>query len=108
MSSMNSPLRNEQFGPYRVVALLGEGGMGVVYLAEQSEPLRRRVALKVVRERLDSREAIARFEAERQALALMSHPAIAQLFDAGTTDNGRPYFAMEPVSSPNPACPNSL
>jgi serine/threonine protein kinase/tetratricopeptide (TPR) repeat protein len=84
-----------QIGPYRILDLLGEGGFGAVYAAEQREPVRRRVALKVVKLGMDSREVIARFEAERQALALMDHPNVAKVFDAGLTDRGRPYFAME-------------
>ena len=84
-----------QLGPYRILQLLGEGGMGAVYLADQSEPIRRRVALKVIKLGMDSREIIARFEAERQALALMSHPSIARVLDAGSAPDGRPYFAME-------------
>ncbi len=84
-------------GPYRVHSLLGEGGFGAVYLAEQVEPVRRRVALKVIKPGMDSRAVIARFEAERQALALMDHPGIAKVFDAGLAESGRPYFAMEYV-----------
>jgi serine/threonine protein kinase/tetratricopeptide (TPR) repeat protein len=84
-------------GPYRLLTQLGEGGFGVVYAAEQTEPVRRTVALKIIKPGMDSREAIARFEAERQALALMDHPHIARVFDAGQTDSGRPYFVMELV-----------
>jgi serine/threonine protein kinase/tetratricopeptide (TPR) repeat protein len=84
-------------GPYRLVELIGEGGMGSVYRAEQSEPVRRRVALKVIKPGMDSRQVLARFEAERQALALMDHPGIARVLDAGTTAGGRPYFVMELV-----------
>lgn len=87
----------ERIGPYRILEKLGQGGFGVVYLAEQQQPVRRQVALKVVRPGMDSHEVIARFEAERQALALMDHPGIAKIFDAGTTEAGRPYFAMEYV-----------
>ena len=90
--SMRDP---EQIGPYRLKHVIGEGGMGRVYLAEQSEPVRRRVALKLTRHGLDSNEAIARFRAERQALAVLEHPHIARVFDAGSTDGGRPWFAME-------------
>ncbi len=86
-----------QLGPYRVIKEIGEGGMSVVYEAEQSEPVRRHVALKVIRPGMDTREVIARFESERQALAVMDHPNIAQIFDAGTSDKGRPYFVMELV-----------
>jgi non-specific serine/threonine protein kinase/serine/threonine-protein kinase len=85
------------FGPYCILEELGEGGMGVVYLAEQEVPLRRRVAIKVIKVGMDTRQVIARFEAERQALAVMDHPAIATVFDGGATDDGRPYFAMEYV-----------
>ncbi|UCG58249.1 MAG: serine/threonine protein kinase [Phycisphaerales bacterium] len=82
---------------YKLIDVLGEGGMGIVYLAEQKEPIRRRVALKVIKPGMDSKRVIARFEAERQALALLDHPNIAQVYDAGTTDSGRPYFVMEHV-----------
>ena len=84
-------------GPYTLIRKLGEGGFGVVWLAEQQEPIRRQVAVKVIKSGMDSREVIARFETERQALALMDHPGIARVFDAGTTDGGRPYFVMELV-----------
>jgi eukaryotic-like serine/threonine-protein kinase len=87
----------EQIGPYRVLQVLGEGGMGVVYEAEETGLVRRRVALKVVRAGLDSREVVARFETERQALAVMNHPAIAKVLYAGTTEAGQPFFAMELV-----------
>ncbi|MBZ5641001.1 MAG: protein kinase, partial [Acidobacteriia bacterium] len=87
----------QPIGPYRLLAKLGEGGMGVVYIAEQSEPVRRRVALKVIKQGMDTAKVVARFEAERQALALMDHPAIARIYDAGSTPEGRPYFAMECV-----------
>src|SRR5438552_2398693 len=83
------------YGPYRTVGVLGEGGMGIVYLAEQTEPVRRRVALKVIKDAAGS--LIARFESERQALALLDHPNIARLYDAGETADGRPWFAMEYV-----------
>jgi serine/threonine protein kinase/tetratricopeptide (TPR) repeat protein len=86
-----------QIGPYRLLERIGEGAMGEVYLAEQVQPVARRVALKVVKPGMDSREVIARFESERQTLALMSHPSIAHIIDAGTTAAGRPYFAMEYV-----------
>ena len=88
-----------RIGPYRIIQKLGEGGMGEVYEAEQEKPIRRKVALKVIRAGMDSKQVIARFESERQALALMDHPNIAKVFDAGTTPNGRPYFAMEYVHS---------
>jgi serine/threonine protein kinase/tetratricopeptide (TPR) repeat protein len=84
-------------GPYTLIERIGEGGMGIVYLAEQAEPLRRRVALKVIKPGMDSQQVLARFEAERQALALMDHPNIAKVHDAGTTPAGRPYFVMERV-----------
>ncbi|MEM6468619.1 MAG: tetratricopeptide repeat protein [Planctomycetota bacterium] len=84
-------------GSYKLLQQLGAGGMGVVYMAEQSEPVRRKVALKIIKPGMDSRQVIARFEAERQALALMDHHHIARVLDGGTTDSGRPYFAMELV-----------
>jgi eukaryotic-like serine/threonine-protein kinase len=84
-------------GPYKLMELIGEGGMGAVYLAEQYEPVRRRVALKLIKPGMDSRQVVARFGAERQALALMDHPNIARVFDGGTTDSGRPDFVMELV-----------
>ena len=86
-----------QIGPYRLLEQIGEGGMGTVYLAEQTEPVQRKVAIKLIKPGMDSRQVIARFEAERQALALMDHPHIAKVFDAGTTESGRPYFVMELV-----------
>ena len=86
-----------KIGPYRIREQLGEGGMGIVYVAEQSEPIRRKVALKVIKPGMDSQAVIARFEAERQALALMDHPNIAKVLDAGTTRTGHPYFVMELV-----------
>ncbi|HMB70019.1 MAG TPA: serine/threonine-protein kinase, partial [bacterium] len=87
----------ERIGPYRPRDVLGEGGMGIVYLASQSEPLQRDVAIKVLKLGMDSQEILRRFDAERQALALMDHANIARVFDAGTTDQGRPFFAMEYV-----------
>lgn len=84
-------------GPYKLLQKLGEGGMGTVYMAEQEHPVRRRVALKVIKPGMDSRQVIARFEAERQALALMDHQNIAKVLDASTTDDQRPYFVMELV-----------
>jgi WD40 repeat protein/predicted Ser/Thr protein kinase len=86
-----------QIGPYKLLSVLGEGGFGIVYLAEQKGPIRRQVALKIIKPGMDSKQVIARFEAEQQALALLDHPNIAQVFDAGTTQNGHPYFAMEYV-----------
>ena len=82
---------------YKLLQEIGEGGMGVVYMAEQTEPIHRKVALKIIKAGMDSRQVIARFEAERQALALMDHHNIARVLDAGTTDQGRPYFVMELV-----------
>lgn len=82
-------------GPYKLLEPIGEGGMGVVYLAQQMAPVRRRVALKIIKPGMDTRQVVARFEAERQALALMDHPNIARVHDAGATDSGRPYFVME-------------
>ena len=88
----------DSFGPYRILYPLGEGGMGTVYLAAQDEPIRRRVALKVIKQGMDSKDVLARFRRERQALALMDHSSIARIFDAGTSANGRPYFVMEYVN----------
>ncbi len=85
-------------GRYKVLQKIGEGGFGVVYMAEQVEPVQRKVALKIIKAGMDTREVIARFEAERQALALMDHPGIANILDAGATDAGRPYFVMELVN----------
>src|ERR1041385_5677621 len=87
----------DRIGRYKLLQQIGEGGCGVVYLAEQSEPVRRRVALKVIKLGMDTKSVIARFEAERQALALMDHPNIAKVLDAGATETGRPYFVMELV-----------
>ncbi len=87
----------ERIGTYRILQILGEGGMGLVYEAEQTEPVVRRVALKVMKPGLDTRQVLARFEAERQALAVMDHPNIAKVLDAGVTEAGRPYFVMELV-----------
>ncbi|MHC4704942.1 MAG: serine/threonine protein kinase, partial [Planctomycetota bacterium] len=84
-------------GPYNLVRMLGEGGMGVVYLAQQERPIKRQVALKVIKPGMDTKSVIARFEAERQALALLDHPNIAHVHQAGTTEAGRPYFVMEYV-----------
>jgi WD40 repeat protein/serine/threonine protein kinase len=84
-------------GPYKLLQKIGEGGMGVVYMARQKEPVKRDVALKIVKPGMDTEQVIARFEAERQALAMMDHPNVAQVLDAGTTDSGRPYFVMELV-----------
>src|ERR1051325_10500476 len=87
----------DHIGRYKLLQQIGEGGCGVVYMAEQGEPVRRRVALKVIKLGMDTRQVIARFEAERQALAMMDHPNIARVYDAGATANGRPYFVMELV-----------
>ena len=84
-------------GPYKLLSILGEGGFALVYLAEQERPVRRRVALKVIKPGMDSKQVIARFEAERQALALLDHPNVAHVYDAGTTKHGLPYFVMENV-----------
>jgi eukaryotic-like serine/threonine-protein kinase len=84
-------------GPYKLLQQIGEGGFGVVFMAEQSHPVKRKIALKVIKPGMDSRQVIARFEAERQALAMMDHVNIARVFDGGTTENGRPYFVMELV-----------
>jgi serine/threonine protein kinase/Tfp pilus assembly protein PilF len=84
-------------GPYKLLEAIGEGGMGTVWMAEQKEPIQRRVAVKVIKAGMDSKQVLARFEAERQALALMDHPNIARVLDAGTTDAGRPFFVMELV-----------
>ncbi|MCH9016302.1 MAG: serine/threonine protein kinase, partial [Chloroflexi bacterium] len=86
-----------QIGPYRILRTLGAGGMGVVYEAEQSQPVRRHVALKLIKLGMDTKQVIARFETERQALALMNHPNVAKVLDAGATEKGRPYFVMEYV-----------
>jgi serine/threonine protein kinase len=85
-------------GSYHLLELIGEGGMGQVWLAEQKTPVRRRVAIKLIKAGMDTREVVTRFESERQALALMDHPAIAKVFDAGSTPEGRPYFVMEYVA----------
>jgi eukaryotic-like serine/threonine-protein kinase len=87
----------DRFGPYKLLMKIGEGGCGVVFMAEQEKPVRRRVALKVIKAGMDTREVIARFEAERQALAMMDHPGICKVLDAGATRSGRPFFVMELV-----------
>jgi hypothetical protein len=86
-----------RIGPYKLLQKVGEGGMGIVFMAEQEQPVRRKVALKIIKPGMDSAQVIARFEAERQALALMDHQSIARVLDAGTTQSGRPYFVMELV-----------
>lgn len=93
VSSSAAP--SSQGGPYRLLRRVGQGGMGEVWLAEQLQPVRRQVAVKVIKAGMGTREVIARLKAERQALALMNHPNIASVFDAGATPEGRPYFAME-------------
>src|SRR5216110_2607875 len=87
----------QMIGRYKLLEKIGEGGMGDVWMADQREPVKRRVALKIIKPGMDSRQIVARFEAERQALAMMDHANIAKVFDAGTTDSGRPYFVMELV-----------
>ena len=87
----------DRIGRYKLLQQIGEGGCGVVYMAEQEEPVRRRVALKIIKPGMDTKSVIARFESERQALALMDHPNISKVFDAGATTSGRPYFVMELV-----------
>jgi serine/threonine protein kinase len=94
---VSSVIVGYRIGPYKLLEQIGEGGCSVVYVAEQERPVRRRVALKLIKAGMDSRGVIARFEAERQALALMEHPNIAKVLDAGTAENGRPYFVMELV-----------
>ena len=84
-------------GPFKLLEQIGEGGFGVVFMAEQTHPVRRKVALKVLKPGMDTRQVVARFEAERQALAIMDHPNIARVFDGGATASGRPYFVMELV-----------
>src|SRR6185503_4026309 len=86
-----------RIGPYKILQLIGEGGFGSVFMAEQSKPVERRVALKIIKLGMDTKQVIARFEAERQALAMMDHPNIARVLDAGATETGRPYFVMELV-----------
>ncbi len=92
-----APPIGAKIGRYKLLEQIGEGGMGIVYVAEQIEPVRRKVAIKIIKPGMDSREVISRFEVERQALAIMDHPNIARVLDAGTTEAGRPYFVMELV-----------
>ncbi len=87
----------KNIGKYKIISLIGEGGMGMVYLAEQTEPFNRRVAVKIIKLGMDTQQVVARFDAERQALASMDHPNIARIYDAGSTETGRPYFVMEHV-----------
>jgi serine/threonine protein kinase len=99
-ATVDEPIRERPgtvIGPYKLLEQIGEGGFGVVFMAEQQEPMRRKVALKVLKPGMDTRQVVARFEAERQALALMDHPHIAHVFDGGETTSGRPYFVMELV-----------
>src|SRR5215472_3950592 len=91
------PGTEEIIGRYKLLEKVGEGGCGVVYVAEQTQPVRRRVAVKVIKLGMDTRAVVARFEAERQALAMMDHPNIAKVLDAGATESGRPFFVMELV-----------
>jgi eukaryotic-like serine/threonine-protein kinase len=99
MSSEEFPAYADNLvGRYHLLQKIGEGGMGEVWLAEQKEPVRRRVAIKLIKAGMDTREVVARFESERQALALMDHPAIAKVPDAGSTPQGAPYFVMEYVA----------
>ncbi|HXL16154.1 MAG TPA: serine/threonine-protein kinase, partial [Streptosporangiaceae bacterium] len=100
MATIDEPITERPgtiIGPYKLLEQIGEGGFGVVFMAEQQHPIRRKVALKVLKPGMDSRQVVARFEAERQALALMDHPNIAHVFDGGETATGRPYFVMELV-----------
>lgn len=97
LDAMDVSPQTKTIGPYKLLEILGEGGMGVVFAAEQTEPVRRRVALKIIKPGMDTKEVLARFDAERQALAMMSHPNISKILDLGTTDDGRPYFVMELV-----------
>jgi serine/threonine protein kinase len=90
-------LEDQQIGNYKVLQKIGEGGFGIVYMAEQLRPVKRRVALKIIKIGMDTKEMVNRFQAERQALAMMDHPGIAKVFDAGATETGRPYFVMELV-----------
>ena len=94
----SEPPLPDQIGAYRILSRVGEGGIGVVYKAEQREPVIRIVALKLIKLGMDTREVIARFETERQALAVMNHPNVAKVLDAGATEGGRPYFVMEYVA----------
>ncbi len=95
LAGQRDPERPERIGPYRILDTLGEGGMAIVYLAEQKKPVKRRVALKVLKPGMDTKQVVARFESERQALAVLDHPNIAKVFDGGVTEFGRQYFVME-------------
>src|SRR5215813_13162432 len=90
--------QGQMIGPYRLLQVLGEGGFGTIWLAERREPMVQRVALKVIKPGMDSKAVIARFEQERQALAVMDHPSVARILDGGITQSGRPYFVMEHVA----------
>ena len=91
----SSEAAGAQIGRYKLLEKIGEGGMGTIWMAEQREPIKRRVALKIIKLGMDTKQVVARFEAERQALAMMDHPHIAKVLDAGATATGRPYFVME-------------
>ena len=93
----DAPAALTEVGPYRILDTLGQGGMGTVYLAEQREPVQRRVALKLIKLGMDSKAVVRRFEQERQALSLMDHEGIAKVYDVGTSERGQPYFVMELV-----------
>src|SRR6202047_3980688 len=100
MGGVGAPPREKVgsvIGPYKLLQQLGGGGFGIVYMAEQEKPVRRVVAVKIIKPGMDTAQVIARFESERQALALMDHPHIARVLDAGATDSGHPYFVMELV-----------
>jgi serine/threonine protein kinase len=101
VAGVNPPTSTDQpgavIGPYKLLQQIGKGGMGTVFMAEQTQPVQRKVALKIIKPGMDSRQVLARFEAERQAPALMDHPNIARVLDAGETEAGRPYFVMELV-----------
>src|SRR5579871_5322065 len=97
MSSALSEGPGTRIDRYKLLEEIGEGGFGVVFMAEQEQPVRRKVALKIIKAGMDTRQVVARFEAERQALAMMDHPNIAKVLDAGSTDSGRPYFVMDLV-----------
>jgi hypothetical protein len=98
-ASSTAELPGQMIDRFKLLQLIGEGGFGTVWMAEQKEPVKRRVALKIIKLGMDTKQVIARFEAERQALAMMDHPNIAKVLDAGATETGRPYFVMEPVAT---------
>ena len=97
-STAQSESKSRTIGPYKLLQRIGTGGMGEVWMADQEKPVRRRVALKLIKSGMDTKQVVARFEAERQALAMMDHQNIAKVLDASTTDDGRPYFVMELVN----------